>query len=61
MFSAVRICINIKSRSHVNLGLVIFFCFVLFVFFNLISQLVVSHLIPLVVRSSATSESWNQH
>lgn len=57
MFSAVRGCINIKSRSHVNLGLVIFFLF----FFTLISQLMVSHLIPLFVRSSATSESWNQH
>lgn len=26
MFSAVRVCINVKNRSRVNLGLVIFFC-----------------------------------
>lgn len=50
MFSAVRVCINIKSRSRVNLGLVIFF----FVgIFTLISQLVVSHLIPLVRHQKA--------
>lgn len=33
MFSAVRVCINIKSRSPVNLGLMIFLFF-FFLYFH---------------------------
>lgn len=59
MFSAVRVCINKKQITCKSWFGDIYLVF--FGFFALISQLVVSHLIPLVVRSSATSESWNQH